>query len=152
MVEDTAVDDGGDGVRVVQPARAGDARPRRRRATWSPGDAVFPAGTVLGPAHLGVLTSLGHAAVTVVRRARVGGHLDRRRAGRAREPLAPGQIRDSNRPMLLALVAEAGCEPVDFGIGVDDEAGDHRAAGDGRRHLRRRRHQRRRCRWATTTW
>ena len=36
--------------------------------------------------------------------------------------LAPGQIRDSNRPMLLALVAEAGAEPVDLGIGRDDEA------------------------------
>ena len=37
-------------------------------------------------------------------------------------PLAPGQIRDSNRPMLLALLAEAGCEPVDLGIAHDDEA------------------------------
>ena len=36
--------------------------------------------------------------------------------------LAPGQIRDSNRPMLLALVAEAGADPVDLGIGRDDEA------------------------------
>ena len=26
-------------------------------------------------------------------------------------PLTPGKIRDSNRPMLLALLAEAGCEP-----------------------------------------
>src|SRR5206468_6391241 len=33
-----------------------------------------------------------------------------------------GQIRHSNRPMLLALVPQAGCEVVDFGIGVDDEA------------------------------
>jgi molybdopterin molybdotransferase len=38
------------------------------------------------------------------------------------EPLSIGQIRDSNRPMLMALVAQAGCEAVDFGIGVDDEA------------------------------
>ena len=37
-------------------------------------------------------------------------------------PLAPGLIRDSNRPMLLAVLEEAGCEPVDFGIARDDEA------------------------------
>jgi molybdenum cofactor synthesis domain-containing protein len=37
-------------------------------------------------------------------------------------PLAPGLIRDSNRPMLLAVLEEAGCEPVDYGIAPDDEA------------------------------
>ena len=36
-------------------------------------------------------------------------------------PLAPGQIRDSNRPTLLALVAEAGFTPVDLGHVRDDE-------------------------------
>jgi molybdenum cofactor synthesis domain-containing protein len=38
------------------------------------------------------------------------------------QALAPGQIRDSNRPMLLALVTEAGAEAVDLGTGRDDEA------------------------------
>ena len=37
-------------------------------------------------------------------------------------PLRPGQIRESNRPMLLALVAEAGAEAVDLGLVRDDEA------------------------------
>jgi molybdopterin molybdotransferase len=37
-------------------------------------------------------------------------------------PLRPGQIRDSNRPTLLALVADAGCEPVDLGWVPDDDA------------------------------
>jgi molybdenum cofactor synthesis domain-containing protein len=37
-------------------------------------------------------------------------------------PLAPGQIRDSNRPTLLALVAQAGCTPVDLGHVPDDDA------------------------------
>jgi molybdopterin molybdotransferase len=37
-------------------------------------------------------------------------------------PLGPGQIHDSNRPMLLALVAEAGFEPVDLGLVADDES------------------------------
>jgi molybdenum cofactor synthesis domain-containing protein len=37
-------------------------------------------------------------------------------------PLQPGQIRDSNRPALLALVEHAGFEPVDLGRAPDDEA------------------------------
>ena len=36
--------------------------------------------------------------------------------------LGPGQIYDSNRVMLLALVAKAGCVPVDLGHCSDDEA------------------------------
>jgi molybdenum cofactor synthesis domain-containing protein len=36
-------------------------------------------------------------------------------------PLALGQIRDSNRPMLLALAHESGFEPVDLGVARDDE-------------------------------
>ena len=35
--------------------------------------------------------------------------------------LAPGQIRDSNRPGLLALVQESGFEGVDLGLVLDDE-------------------------------
>jgi len=37
-------------------------------------------------------------------------------------PLRPGQIRESNRPALLALVTQSGFEPVDLGIVGDDEA------------------------------
>jgi molybdenum cofactor synthesis domain-containing protein len=38
-----------------------------------------------------------------------------------RGPLAPGRIRDSNRPMLLALVEDLGCDAVDGGMIGDDE-------------------------------
>src|SRR5690606_2793875 len=37
------------------------------------------------------------------------------------QPLAPGQIRDSNRRTLLALAAGAGCDVVDLGIAPDTE-------------------------------
>jgi molybdenum cofactor synthesis domain-containing protein len=36
--------------------------------------------------------------------------------------LEPGQIRESNKAMLVALVGQAGCEVVDLGIVRDDEA------------------------------
>jgi molybdenum cofactor synthesis domain-containing protein len=85
------------------------------------GDVVFEPGTVLTPAHLGVLASLDVREVRCHPRPRVcvvstGDELV------AHGPLEPGRIRDSNRPMLLALLAEADCTAVDGGIVGDDEA------------------------------
>jgi molybdenum cofactor synthesis domain-containing protein len=123
MVEDTSVDDNGDGgiVAITRPARPGD-HVRAAGGDLAVGDPAIPAGSVLGPAHLGVVASLGHPTVTVVRRPRVAVMSTGDELVPPGEPLAIGQIRDSNRPMLMALVAQAGCEPIDFGIGVDDEA------------------------------
>ena len=86
------------------------------------GGLVFEPGAVLTPAHIGVLASLGWAEVEVFPQARVGvlSTGDELREGPG--PLEPGQIRDSNRPMLLALVREAGCEAVNLGKARDDEA------------------------------
>jgi molybdenum cofactor synthesis domain-containing protein len=86
------------------------------------GQRVFEPGTVLGPAHLGVIASLGLTSVSVSPRARVGvlSTGDELREGPVR--LEPGQIRDSNRPMLLAMLRDAGCQAVNLGIARDDEA------------------------------
>jgi molybdenum cofactor synthesis domain-containing protein len=120
MVERTARD-GEDGVRIEAEAAPGD-HVRAAGGDLRSGDAVFDAGTVLGPAHLGVLCSLGLTEIPAYPRVRVGvlSTGDELREGAVQ--LAPGQIRDSNRPMLLALVEEAGAVPVDLGIGRDDEA------------------------------
>jgi len=37
-------------------------------------------------------------------------------------PLAPGQIRESNKTMLAGMLVEAGCDVVDLGVVRDDEA------------------------------
>ena len=119
MVERTARD-GNDAVLVTAIAQAGD-HVRPAGGDVQPGDVVFTAGTVLRPAHLGVLASLDQDAVAVVAPVRVavlstGDELVEHGA------LAPGQIRDANRPMLTALVREAGGIPIDLGIVRDDEA------------------------------
>ncbi len=120
MVERTARD-GADGVMIEVAATTGD-HVRPPGGDVEIGDEVFHSGDVLTPAHLGVLVSLGYSEVSVYPRVRVGviSTGDELREGPG--PLAPGQIRDSNRPMLLALVAEAGADAVDLGIGRDDEA------------------------------
>ncbi|MEY2476154.1 MAG: molybdopterin molybdotransferase [Actinomycetota bacterium] len=72
------------------------------------GAEVFPAGTVLGPGHLGVLANLGLRKVPVFPRARVG-------VLSTGDELVNGQIEDSNRPALLALCRQSGFEAVDLG-------------------------------------
>jgi molybdenum cofactor synthesis domain-containing protein len=118
MVERTAAD--GDHVQIFEPAAAGD-HVRPAGGDVDRGQTVFSAGTVLGPAHLGVLASLDVAEVRAFPRVRVG-VLSTGDEIVESGPLAPGQIRDSNRPMLLALLRSSGCEGVDLGIARDDEA------------------------------
>jgi molybdopterin molybdotransferase len=119
MVERTQRD-GDAGVLVTQAATAGDHL-RAAGGDVQAGDRVFEPGTVLGPAHLGVIASLGPAEVLAVPKARVGvlSTGDELREGPV--ALAPGQIRDSNRPMLLAMLGDARCAPVNLGIAHDDE-------------------------------
>ncbi len=86
------------------------------------GTVIFGPGEVLSPAHLGVCASVGYETVLVHARPRVGVFStgDELMVGPA--PLGPGQIRDSNRPSIVALVEEAGCVAVNLGLLRDDEA------------------------------
>jgi molybdopterin molybdotransferase len=118
MVEYTERD--GDAVRVLHAAEPGD-HVRPTGGDLAAGDPVFAAGTVLGPAHVGVLASLGLQEVQAIRRVRVG-VLSTGDELVETGALQPGQIRDSNRPMLLALVADAGAEAADLVVAPDDEA------------------------------
>jgi molybdopterin molybdotransferase len=95
---------------------------RRAGEDLEPGQLVFPAGTILGPGHLGVLCSLGVPTVEAFPKVRVGVSSTGDELVDDLSPLEPGQIRDSNRRTLLAMVAEAGAEPVDLGLARDDEA------------------------------
>jgi molybdopterin molybdotransferase len=85
------------------------------------GDVVVGAGTVLTPGHLGVLASVGVDRVRVHRRPRVGVLSTGDELVEAGS-LGRGQIRDSNRPTLVALLRESGFDAVDLGIARDDEA------------------------------
>ncbi len=86
------------------------------------GIVVFQPGVALSPGHLGILASVGRERVLVHKRPRVGVFSTGDELVVGPQRLAPGQIRDSNRPTLLALVEEAGFEAVDLGLLPDDEA------------------------------
>ena len=88
----------------------------------SPGDVVLEPGTEITPGVLGVLATLGRADVDVVRRPRVGVLSTGDELVDGPGPLGVGQIRDSNRRAVLALVSELGADAVDLGLVPDHEA------------------------------
>ena len=108
-------------VNIEAPASPGD-HIRQPGEDIRAGQVLFEPGTELGPGHLGVLASVGAETVVAVPPARVGVLSTGDELTSGPGPLLPAQIRDSNRPMLLALVARAGCVPVDLGAVLDDEA------------------------------
>jgi molybdopterin molybdotransferase len=86
------------------------------------GDVIAPAGTVLTPAHLGVLANQGIGRVSVYPQPRVGVLSSGDELFEGAGPLPPGAIRDANRHSLLALAQREGWDGIDFGIVKDDEA------------------------------
>jgi molybdopterin molybdotransferase len=120
MVEHSAPIDGGRSVEIHRAVTPGTAW-RRAGDDIAAGTVVVAPATVLGPAHLGVLASVGAEGLAVHPAPRVGviSTGDELVSGGA--PLAPGQIRDSNRPTLAALVRRSGAVAVDLGTVADDE-------------------------------
>ena len=125
MVEDTqrlGTDAGGvERVRISASVSPGDAL-RGIGSDVRAGTHLFDAGTCIAPAMSAVLASTNVADVSVIRRPRVAVLSTGDELVGDGVPLAPGQIRESNRTMLLGLVAETGCEAVDFGTVRDDES------------------------------
>ncbi len=120
MVERTRAGD--DGTVVVESAVDAGEHVRHPGDDVDRGDVVFPAGTPLTPAHVGVLASLGVRCVAVRPRPRVGVLSTGDELFGGEGPLPPGKIRDSNRPALLATLAADGFDAVDLGVAADDEA------------------------------
>jgi molybdopterin molybdotransferase len=84
------------------------------------GATVLRAGTTLGPAEIGLLATIGKAVVFAHPRPRVAVYSTGDELVAAGTALAPGQIRDSNQPALLAAVRASGGEPVAFGVAKDN--------------------------------
>ncbi len=85
-------------------------------------DTVFRVGDEVNAAVMGMLASMNVATVTVTRRPTVAVLSTGDELVDDGGPLGPGQIRESNKTMLVRLVGEAGCDVVDYGIVRDDEA------------------------------
>jgi len=86
------------------------------------GSVALAAGTALRPAELGVLASLGYGRVRVHRRPQIAIVSTGDEVVPAGQPLAPGQIRDSNSTTLAALVRRYGGVPRLLGVARDTVA------------------------------
>jgi molybdopterin molybdotransferase len=83
------------------------------------GETVLVAGTRVRPAEIGVLATLNQTHATVHRRPRVGVLATGDEVVDAGDPLGPGQIRNSNAPMIAALVRRCGGDALPLGTARD---------------------------------
>jgi molybdopterin molybdotransferase len=105
-------------VRIPAPVQAGD-NVRAAGEDIRAGSVVLTAGRRLGPAELGLLASLGIPAVEVLRRIRVAFFSTGDELRGIGERLAPGQIYDSNRYTLFAMLRHIDAEIHDLGVVPD---------------------------------
>ncbi len=86
------------------------------------GDTVLHAGERLTPARLGLAASLGRHDLPAFRRPTVAVFTTGDELRPPGQPLAPGEIHDSNRVLLQSLLAAEGGEPVAWPVLPDDPA------------------------------
>jgi molybdopterin molybdotransferase len=110
-----------DRVLVLEPERPG-RNIRRAGEDVARGDRVLTAGTVFGPAEIGLTASLGLPFVQVHRRPRVAVISTGSELVEVDQPLGPGQIRNSNSYSLRAQCQQLGIHAAALGIVPDDYA------------------------------
>lgn len=84
------------------------------------GQAVLSAGHLMQPADLGLLASLGIAEVKVYRKLKVAFFSTGDELVAIGQPLATGQVYDSNRYTLYGMLSRMGVEILDLGAIADD--------------------------------
>jgi molybdopterin molybdotransferase len=120
------VEESDDAIDVPEPVAQG-ANVRERAGDVSAGDIVLEPGARLGPAQVAALAAAGVSEVQCTKRPRVGILVTGSELRQPGEPLAPGQIYESNGLLLATALQLAGAVPAQLGV-VADEAEEHERA------------------------
>ena len=101
------------------------------------GELIIEAGTQVDPAHIGLMASLGIDQVTVFRQLKVAffstGDELRALESHAGKSLGPGELFDSNRHTLFAMLQRLGVETIDLGVVADTPEATREAFSTGAR-------------------
>ena len=108
----------GDQIRFESGNRPGD-NVRKAGEDLTAGSIMLLQGTRVAPAELGLIASIGIAEVKVRRRLRVAILATGDELRSLGEPLAPGEIYDSNRYTLHGMLTRLNAEIVDMGVARD---------------------------------
>ena len=108
-----------DKIRIDARTHAGD-NVRARGEDIYQGQVVLRVGRRITAADLGLIASLGISRVTVMRRLRVAFFSTGDELRGVGEALQPGQIYDSNRYTLYAMLTHLQCQITDLGVVRDD--------------------------------
>ena len=105
----------GDRVAVASLPKKG-TNLRRAGEDLRKGEPALKRGQLLRPAEIGMTASLGIGEVSAYRKLRVAFFSTGDELAPIGQPLAPGQIYDSNRYTLFGMLTRLGCEVLDMGV------------------------------------
>jgi molybdopterin molybdotransferase len=121
MQED--VREGTDGTVLLPAGLKAGANRRLAGEDVAEGAVALKSGTRLRPPDVALAAALGLARLTVRRPLRVGVLSTGDELAEPGTPLLPGQLYDSNRPLLLAMLRRRGVLATDLGIARDEPEG-----------------------------
>ncbi|MEW4455106.1 gephyrin-like molybdotransferase Glp [Bremerella sp. JC817] len=131
MVEHTQIDsENVDRVQILDEVPTG-SHVLKRGGLLEKGQVVLSAGSIIRPIEVGILADLAGGRVTVRRKPKVAIISTGDELVEAHEEPGPGQIRNTNGPMLAAMATEAGAEAKRLGIVRDNREHLYAAIQEG---------------------